>query len=367
MSLRHTALYNEHLNLKGKMVPFAGYEMPVSYTTVKEEWQAVRSNAGLFDISHMAPVFLAGNNQEILKLLNYVTCREVSQLAIGQVQYNALMNLDGGLVDDITIYFLKENRWMLIVNAANKKPVLQHLETYNKELDTKLHIHIPGDYTLLALQGPNAANALTAAKPNLKATIDQLYFYEFATLDDSEMPTILSRTGYTGEDGFEILQPAAEGVQTWQALLNSNALPCGLAARDMLRLEVLYPLYGNELNAQQGPHRSGIGWLLSNEKEFLGKEPALQEKKNATQKTYGFRCLGPGVPRSTCAVLDKNDQQVGIVTSGTFCFQFNSGFGMALFERGREKEKDYFIQVRTNKIPIETFIKSPYQGSIRRR
>lgn len=367
MSLKQTPLIENHKELGAKLVDFAGYEMPVSYSTVKEEWESVRKRSGLFDISHMAPITLEGNSADLVQLINYTTCRDITELQTGQVQYNAVMNKNGGLVDDITIYKLSEEQWTIIANASNKHHVLDHFDSYIKEKSLSIKAAIPAEYTLIALQGPAAEASLVKIMPQYKDVIANLFFYEFQSTETKSLPGMISRTGYTGEDGFELLQTVKEGKETWEQLVQNGAQPCGLAARDMLRLEVMYPLYGNELNANTGPFKSGIGWLLSSEKDYLGKDSALAEKQNSGVRSYGFQVLKPGVPRAGCKIIDNAANEVGTVTSGTHCFAYQSGFGMAAFHESRNKDNEYFVQIREKSLPIKTFIKPPYSGSIKRR
>jgi aminomethyltransferase len=367
VSLKQTPLYENHKNLEAKIVDFAGYEMPVSYSTVKQEWESVRKQVGIFDISHMAPIVLEGSAKDLIQLINYSTCRDITELKIGQVQYNAVMNENGGLVDDVTIYKISADQWTLIVNASNKHNVLTHLNEQILTQGFSVKANIPSEYTLIALQGPNAEEALVQIMPQYKGVLSNLFFYEFLSTNDTNLPGMISRTGYTGEDGFELLQTPEAGKETWEKLIEIGVQPCGLASRDMLRLEVMYPLYGNELNSGIGPYKSGIGWLLSGDKDFMGKNIALAEKQNKDVRTFGFQVLKPGVPRAGCKIIDSNGKNVGTVTSGTHCFAYESGFGMAFFYDGRDKAQEYFVQVRDKSLPIKTFIKPPYSGSIKRR
>ena len=363
--MKTTALNQKHKDIKAKMVEFAEFEMPISYGQIKDEYFAVRQACGMFDISHMAPIILQGKTEYLTSFLNRITCKEVTAISKGEVQYNAMINHQGGLVDDITIYYLNNDKFMVIANASNRDKVLDYMNAENKE---SVEIKPGENYILLAVQGPKAEETLYRLLQKKELSFNEIYYYECSELSNSsdEFTTVLSRTGYTGEDGFEVLLSTEDGLALFNSLLDAGTKPCGLAARDVLRLEVFYPLYGNELNAERTPYESGIGWLVSPDKEFNGKDIVIASKGNSNVR--GFLMLEDGVPRKDYPIVTADDENIGSVTSGGFSFQWNKGFGMANLKKGyTKKDTEIFIEIRGQKKPARVYAKSPYQGSIKRR
>jgi aminomethyltransferase len=366
--MKKTPLYEKHLELKARIVDFAGFAMPVMYAGIKDEYLAVRNNCGIFDISHMAPYLVTGENpDELLAFLNHVTCRDVTGLKPGKIQYNAVTSPVGGLIDDITIYKIDSNRYILLVNASNSEPVHNHLSNIQKEKYPSVNINGYNDYVLLAFQGKNAAQILKQVVPSTENDLDSLFFYEFTLFSDYKTPHFLSRTGYTGEDGFEVLLPAPQGIQLWNKLIGAGVMPCGLGARDILRMEVFYPLYGNELNLTRTPIESSIDWIVSSKKDYLGKNEIF--KNPPKKKIAGFIMKGKGgLPRSHYAVENKSGEVIGEVTSGAFSFSWDRGFGMAFIDIDYCKEgESIYVDIRGAKNEAIVHLKSPYQGSIKRR
>ncbi|RME90337.1 MAG: glycine cleavage system aminomethyltransferase GcvT [Candidatus Hydrogenedentota bacterium] len=368
MSLQKTPLNEYHKSLKAKMVPFAGFEMPVQYESVKKEYEAVRNTCAWFDISHMAPIFLSG--KDAYSFLEYLTCRSLASLQQGQVLYNAIINEQGGVVDDVTIYHFPDQTWMLIVNAANKWKVLEFFNKQKNQYDVQI---TPAEnYVLLAVQGKESPNALKSIWDLISSkSFPDIYYYEFSTLPNQSQENfipMISRTGYTGEDGFEILLPASKGMELAEKLTDNHCVPAGLAARDLLRLEMFYPLYGHELKETWTPYESGLGWLVSKDKEFLGKQEMLKKKENMQRRIRGFQLVEAGVPREGYAVFNQNGSEIGEVTSGGFSFQWNCGFGMAFLDLAYAKEgSTIYVDIRGQKKEAKVLAKSPYKGSIVRR
>ncbi|MDH4262681.1 MAG: glycine cleavage system aminomethyltransferase GcvT [Spirochaetia bacterium] len=365
--MKKTPLYEKHIELKARMVDFAGFDMPVMYAGIKDEYLAVRNNCGLFDISHMAPYLITGENpDELLLFLNHITCRDVTGLKPGKIQYNAITNSEGGLIDDITIYKIDLNRYILLVNASNSEPVYNHI-TGQKNKYASIKIEGYNDYVLLAFQGKNAEQILKKVISPVENNLESLFFYEFTLFTDYKVPHFLSRTGYSGEDGFEILMPSKDGIQLWNNLIKAGVTPCGLGARDILRMEVFYPLYGNELNSTRTPIESSIDWIVSSKKDYLGKHEIF--KNPPSKKVTGFVMKGKGgLPRSHYPVVNKDGKVIGEVTSGAFSFTWDRGFGMAFIEIEYCKEgESIFIDIRGLKNEAIVHLKSPYQGSIKRR
>ncbi len=357
-----TLLFEEHLILEAKMTTYAGYQLPLMYSSVKNECLAVRSKAGIFDISHMGTIYIqASNMSSIHLLLNYLTCRTIPVVR-GTVQYNALINEQGGIIDDITIYVLTETSFLVITNANNTHKVMQHLNHWNGRMDNLCHIYLSENRVLLAIQGPQAEEALNDLTSLKTIQIENLNYYK-CTLYGANHENMISRTGYTGEDGFEIILTLEEAIQFWKNCIKANITPCGLAARDVLRMELFYPLYGNELSEDKTPVVSNLGWLVSHNKEFLGSQYIETQSQ---KKTIGFTLLDKAIPRSQFDIYH-NERKVGYVTSGSFSFTWNQGFGIAYIES--QLNHDLEVSIRNKKIPIQLHVVSPYKshGSIKKR
>lgn len=349
-----TPLFDEHKKLNAKFTPFAGYNMPVSYGAVKDEVTAVRTGAGMFDVSHMLPISLKADTREKLVAgLSRICVRVPDKLKAGKAQYNALYNENAGLVDDITISAISDTHWLIVANAGNREPDVALLRKHVADL---IQVEPWDDYTLIAVQGPKAADFLKKKF----AFLDEMYYYEV------RLPTernFIGRMGYTGEDGFEIASPAAEGVKLWQELHAAGVVACGLAARDVLRLEALMPLYGHELSTELRPQESGIAFIYADHECIAPKD--LREKPVA-QVTQGFYMQSEGVPRQGYAIVKADGSRVGEVTSGTFSFTKNYGMGMMRYEAAA-KGAELFVEIRGEKKPITPLEKTPVAGSVRRR
>ena len=377
---KYTPLLNEYQNFNPRITSFAGFHLPGSFSSVKEEYYAVRKNAGVFDVSHMAPILLTlnkrkiGGPEDITKFLNYLACRDISGLKNGQVQYNALLNHRGGIIDDITIFKLKKDRFMLVANASNRGAVIKHLKRLRSMMNSPCQIVPVKDHILIALQGPGSKAILTKAG-QFADSLEDLFYYECVLLDESleYFSSILSRTGYTGEDGFEILLPKKQGIALWKRLLEHGASPCGLASRDILRMEMFYPLFGNELNDRKTPDECGLNWLVDDKKKFLGKTRLLAVRNTQHGQTFGFQVLDGGIPRKKYEII-LNRRIAGYVTSGSFSFQWNKGLGIAYIKPDSStpvseliKSEQFYVNIRGSLRKIKFFLKSPYKGTILRR
>ncbi|MDH4200864.1 MAG: glycine cleavage system aminomethyltransferase GcvT [Spirochaetia bacterium] len=363
-----TPLHEEHLLLKARMVDFAGYDMPVLYSGIRDEYTAVRNNCGIFDISHMAPILISGKNPEDLTgFLNYLTCRDVANLESGKVQYNAITSEQGGLLDDITIYKINDLKYILLANSSNAQKVIRHLNKWKEEKFASVQIEPYKDYVLMALQGKNSEMELKKILTSGDADFQDLFFYEFTLFKNHNHPYFLSRTGYTGEDGFEILLPEKEGIELWKKLISNGVAPCGLGSRDTLRMEVFYPLYGNELSETRTPIESSIDWIVSSKKEYLGKKNIFHSPPG--KKVTGFIMSAKGaLPRSHFPAENASGEIIGEVTSGGFSFLWDRGFGMAFLNKEYLKDgQKIYIDIRGKKNEALVQIKSPYKGSIKRR
>lgn len=366
-SLKKTPLHDVHVALGGKMVPFAGFHMPVQYPSgITVEHQAVRTKAGLFDVSHMGEFFLRG--PQALELIQILTVNDASRLAVGQVQYSAMCLPDGGIIDDLLVY-RGSDYWMLVVNASNKEKDLAWVLSHATEFDVT--VEDCSDATaLLALQGPKAEAIL---QPLTATPLEEIRYYRFREGVVAGVTAVLSRTGYTGEDGFELYVSAESAEPLWHALADAGRghglMPAGLGCRDSLRLEMGYPLYGNDLDEQHTPLESGLGWITKLQKgEFIGRTALLTQKEEGIQRRLvGFRLAERGFPRHGYAVV-ADGAEVGVVTSGVVSPTLGQGIGMAwvpasLAEEGTPlgiRIRDKVVAARVTKPPF-------YQGgSIRR-
>jgi aminomethyltransferase len=349
------------------MVPFAGWEMPVRYSSIIEEYEAVRKTAGVFDVSHMGELIVEGDAAK--DFLEKITCNRVSDVEIGQVQYNAVLNERGGIVDDITIYKEKSNKYFIVVNASNVDKVLKYLQS---NIEHNVVVRNDSDkWNQIAIQGPEAEEIL-----NLYMRIDTsgIGYYKFKDFDFKNEIIRLSRTGYTGEDGFEIYSSPSLGIEIWDGLLDNGKpyglLPCGLASRDILRLESLYALYGHELNDEWTPVESGIGWIVK-EKEI--KYPAyhniINQKKNGPdKKVCAFILEENGIPRENYPVFSKDGIEIGKVLSGAYSPILKKGIGTAMLPSNYfNPGTDIHIEIRSKKIPAKIVKGAFVKGSARKK
>lgn len=357
MDKKKTALYDIHVGLKAKMVEFAGYYMPIQYAGILQEHRRVRTTVGLFDVSHMGEFMVRGSGA--LAFLQHLTINDVSKLAINQVQYSAMCYDDGGIVDDLLVYRFKDH-YMLVVNAAN---LLKDWEWARSHLlpDVKLEDN-SDSLSLLALQGPKAEAVL---QPLTDLPLNQIEYYWVRQGEVDGVPVIVSRTGYTGEPGFELCFDKKHSEQIWQALMNSGKKfdiePIGLGARDTLRLEMKYCLYGNDIDAGTHPLEAGLGWITKLDKpDFIGRRAILQAKeKGLTRKLVGFEVEGKAFPRHGC-LLYQCDRQIGQVTSGTFSPMLEKGIGMGYVSiDAASVGTSIEVDVRGNKVPA-VIVKTPF-------
>lgn len=329
--MKKTPLYENHIKWGGKIIDFGGWALPVQYKGIIDEHNQVRSHAGLFDVSHMGEVRVTGEDAE--KYLQRMVTKDISKAAAGQAIYTPMCYEDGGVVDDLLIYKLSDEEYLLVVNAANTDKdfdwLLQHVDG-----DVTV-VNESADYAQLALQGPKAEEILQRLtdKP-----LNDIRFYRFdANVDVAGIPAIVSRTGYTGEDGFELYVKSEFASELWEKLLETGKddglMPIGLGARDTLRFEVALPLYGNELAKDITPLEAGIGFFVSLDKDFIGKEVLSKQKKEGVRrKIVGFEMVGRGIARSHQTV-EIDGEEVGFVTSGSFAPSLKKNMGLALIKK----------------------------------
>jgi len=326
--MKNTALTNTHISLGAKMVPFAGYTMPVSYEGVTVEHETVRKSVGVFDVSHMGEFLISGPNA--LALIQKVTSNDAAKLTIGKAQYSCLPNEHGGIVDDLIVYRIKEEQYLLVVNAANIDKDWEHILTYNTELNADMQ-NISEGYSLLAIQGPKAVEAMQSLT---SIDLKQIKFYHFEVADFAGIDhVIISATGYTGSGGFEIYCKNNQVQQIWDQVFKAGERfgikPIGLAARDTLRLEMGYCLYGNDINDRTSPLEAGLGWITKFNKEFVHSKALAEEKQRGIKnKLVGFVLTERGIPRKDYTILDPENKTIGVVTSGTMSPSLGKAIGL---------------------------------------
>ena len=325
--MKQTALYEIHKALGAKMVPFAGYEMPVQYEGVNAEHITVRNSVGVFDVSHMGEFLIEGPNA--LNLVQSVCSNDAAHLAIGQAQYSCLPNSNGGIVDDLIVYRLKELAFLLVVNASNIEKDWNWIQSKNSE-NVKMK-NLSDDYSLLAIQGPAAVEAM---QPLSSFDLSAIKFYHFKEGDFAGIDgVIISATGYTGSGGFEIYCKNKDVKHIWNSIFeagNSFGIkPIGLAARDTLRLEMGYCLYGNDIDDNTSPIEAGLGWITKFSKTFTNSDNLqIESKEGVKQKLIGFELLERGIPRKGYEIVGADGLTIGEVTSGTMSPSLGKGIGM---------------------------------------
>ena len=365
MELKRTPLYDEHRGRDAKIVPFAGFEMPVHYPTgILAEHRAVREAAGLFDVSHMGEFEVRG--RDALAFLRFVTTNDPSRLVTGQAQYGFLCRENGGIVDDLVVYRFADRFW-LVVNAANVEKDLAWLRKWAERY--KVEIEDRSDaIALLALQGPKAQAILSGLADG---DLEALRFYRFREARVAGRPAVLSRTGYTGEDGFEMYVAAEDAVALWQALLEAGAadglVPAGLGARDTLRLEAGLPLYGNDIDETTTPLEANLSRFVRLEKgEFVGRGALLKQRDEGLHdRLTGFELLGKGVPRPGYEVRLRSVPR-GTVRSGTLGPTVGRGIGTVYLPADAEPGAPIEVMIRDNPIPGMVVAMPFYTGGSRR-
>jgi len=352
--MKRTPLYDKHLALGAKMVPFAGFEMPVSYAGINVEHQCVRQQVGVFDVSHMGQFTVKGPQAKAL--LQWTTSNDLEQLKPGKAQYSCFPNHTGGIVDDLIIYQIAEEDYFLVVNASNIDKDFTHLEKENKSFGALLN-NLSDDFALLAVQGPLAAQTL---QPLTQVSLGEIPYYHFTQGTLAGIDNILiSATGYTGAGGFELYVHKNEAAALWDAVVQSGSSlgiqPVGLAARDTLRLEMGYCLYGNDINDQTSPISAGLGWITKFTKPFINSESLRAEKEAGSErKLVGFKILDRGIPRHDYILENQAGQSIGVVTSGTMSPSLSEGIGMGYLDRAYcTLGTKIFVRIRDKQIPAE--------------
>ncbi len=316
-----TPLFEKHEELGAKLIDFAGWEMPVRYEGIREEHSAVRTHAGMFDVSHMGEVEVEGPGA--LAFLQRVLSNDVAAIAVGGAQYSCLCNEEGGVLDDLFTYRLGGDRYLIVTNSANHESDLAWLGRWSREFDVAVR-DVADRYAMLAVQGPHARRILTAT-----LGVELPARMRVAHVRVGRRPALACGTGYTGEDGVELLIDPEIAPAIWAELLDAGVVPCGLGARDTLRLEVCFPLHGNDLSPERNPIEAGLGWCCKEETGFVGAEAVARARREGTaEKLAPFTIEGAGIPRQGNPVL-AGEAEVGVVASGTFSPSLEIGIGMA--------------------------------------
>ncbi|HTB06334.1 MAG TPA: glycine cleavage system aminomethyltransferase GcvT [Bacteroidia bacterium] len=357
--MKTTALTPRHIALGAKMVEFAGYNMPVSYTGLNDEHITVRNNAGIFDVSHMGEFML--NGPDALDLIQRVTSNDASVLVPGKAQYSCLPNDKGGIVDDLLVYKMSDDSYMLVVNASNIEKDWNWIEAHNtKGVDMK---NVSDEYSLMAIQGPKATAILSKLT---SVDLTKIPYYNFAVGQFCGINgVILSNTGYTGAGGFEIYCKNEDAVKIWDAILEAGKTegikPIGLGARDTLRLEMAFCLYGNDIDDTTSPLEAGLGWVTKFTKEFTNsKALQAQKEKGVARKLAGFKMIDKGIPRHGYEITDAQGNIIGVVTSGTQSPSLQQAIGLGYVKTELAKpDTDIYIKIR-DKLIKAVVVKTPF-------
>ena len=359
--MKYTVFNKIHKDLGARMVEFAGFEMPLEYSGIVNEHLTVRNSVGVFDVSHMGEIFVKG--PEAINLLQRITSNDVSKLETGKAQYSCFPNGNGGIVDDLIVYKYEEDKYMLVVNASN---TLKDWEWINRNNDCDVLLENSSDkISQLAVQGPNVLKVLQ--KMTL-INLSEIKYFSFVTGEIGGIKdVIISATGYTGSGGFELYFYNKDGIHLWNAIIEAgkeyDLKPIGLAARDTLRLEMCYCLYGNDIDDTTSPIEAGLGWITKfvDYKNFIDKERLLEQKKNGiTKKLIGFEMVEKGIPRHGYEITDENMNKIGNVTSGTMSPSLRKAIGMGYINTKYSKpEQEIYITVR-NKSLRARVVKMPF-------
>jgi aminomethyltransferase len=357
--MKNIALWHLHESLGAKMVPFAGYLMPVQYEGINVEHETVRQGVGVFDVSHMGEFLIEG--EQALELIQRVTSNDASKLQIEDAQYSCMPNDQGGIVDDLIVYRIKEHTYLLVVNASNIEKDWNWISKHNTHKANMRNIS--DDYSLLAIQGPKAVEAMQSLT---SVDLSKIAFYKFKVGDFAGIEhVIISATGYTGSGGFEIYCKNSEVEQIWNRVFEAGSAygikPIGLAARDTLRLEMGYCLYGNDIDDHTSPIEAGLGWITKFTKDFINAEALkLQKEQGVSRSLKAFILDIRGIPRHGYDIVNEAGEKIGVVTSGTMSPSLKEGIGLGYVKSGYGKlGSKIFIDIRNRPVPA-TIVKLPF-------
>ncbi len=352
--MKRTPLFEVHQNNNAKLVPFAGWEMPLSYTGVTGEHSTVRHDAGLFDVSHMGRFVLSGEGAETF--LDNMIPGPLNKLQRGGALYSMLLNESGGIIDDIYLYKKGPDHFLIIVNASNRLKDFKWLNQHLPDTGVSL-VDVTEETALMALQGPRSWDILQQIMPFSKTEIGLRKFVEVELVSARGVKVLIARTGYTGEKGYEIVIPAKDAVSVWTAIMKAGAdkgiKPIGLGARDTLRLEMGYPLYGQEMDDKTTPIEASLSRFVDFEKSFIGKRRLLEQReKGISRKLLGFELLERGIPRAN-HVIYSDQKEVGIVTSGNYSPSLKKGIGMGYVDLAfSEPGSELLVDIRGKASPV---------------
>lgn len=360
--LKRTPLFEEYAKYGAKTIDFGGWELPVQFSSIKEEHEAVRTRAGLFDVSHMGEIVVEG--EDALRFLQTLLTNDIASIPVGGAQYNLMCYENGGVVDDLIVYHLGKNQYLLVVNAANTE---KDVEWLKRHADGDVTITDKSDeYALIALQGPLSEQILQKLTNENLSEIKPFHFK--ASVNIGGFPVLVSRTGYTGEDGFELYGEPKAIVALWNEILDAGKedglIPCGLGARDTLRFEAGLPLYGQELSETISPFEAGLGFAVKLQKEadFIGKEALIEQKEQGLdRKLVGIEMIDKGIPRHGYKVF-KEDKEVGVVTTGTQVPSTKRNLGLALLDiQYTEIGTEVDVEIRNKKVKAQVVAKPFYK------
>ena len=346
--MKKTSLYQSHLAIGAKMVHFAGFEMPMQYTGVVNEHLAVRHKVGIFDVSHMGEILVSGPNA--IDLIQYVFSNDAQHLDVGQAQYGYMPNAKGGIIDDLLVYRIDSQSYLLVVNAANIEKDWNWLLTHNKVFGASLQ-NQSDQWSLIALQGPQATSVLAKLT---NTDIGSIPFYRFVYGKVAGIDQVLiSATGYTGSGGYELYVPNEGAEKIWNSLIQNGAEPCGLAARNTLRIEMGYCLYGNDIDDTTSPISAGLSWCTALSKDFVSKDQIEKQKVDGvSKKRVGFIVNERGIPRQTYGLVDESENDIGVVTSGTQSPCLEKGIGIGYVDREKAIVGNIiYVSIRNKQVP----------------
>nr|WP_246143111.1 glycine cleavage system aminomethyltransferase GcvT [Macrococcus equipercicus] len=353
MELKKTPLYDSYIEAGAKVIDFSGWALPVQFSSIKEEHNAVREHAGMFDVSHMGEIIVKG--EKASEYLQSVLTNDVTKVTQNKAQYSMLCNEQGGVIDDLVVYQLEADKYLLVVNAGNTDIDYSWLKQH--EIDGAEVMNVSHEYGQLAVQGPDSEKIMASL---VAEDISGLKLFEY--IQDVELfgeKVILSQSGYTGEHGYEIYCEAPVTEKIWDGLLAAGVTPCGLGARDTLRLEAALPLHGQDLSTDISPYEANMGFSVKlNKGDFIGREAlAAQKEQGLSRKSAGLEMQERGIARTDYEVFNSNDEKIGYVTSGTQSPSTGRSIALALIETSEtEPGNDVYVQIRKNKVPAKIVI-----------
>jgi aminomethyltransferase len=357
--MKKTPLYNQHVQLDAKMVDFGGFNMPIQYRGISIEHQCVRNDVGIFDVSHMGEFFVQGN--ESTSFLNFICSNDINKIEIQKAQYNCFVNNHGGIVDDLIVYRIQEKKYMLVVNAANIEKDWKWIKKNIQNFDCKI-INSSADIGLISVQGPESLNLIN---DTFSKNFSNLKKFSFNNILVSNKSIIVSNTGYTGSKGYELYIDASIISSIWNKLIEEGKKyklqPIGLGARDTLRMEMGYCLYGNDIDDITTPYEANLMWVTDIKKDFIGKEKVLKSMELSSKRMINFKMIERGIPRNGYEICNIKGDKIGYVTSGTFSPSNKVGIGIGYLKIEYSMGDEIFILIRDKLVKAE-IIKLPIQN-----